>query len=65
MNNSNRTILFLVYFLGGFGGCIITGLILIWLFPVDALFNMIAIPSLFGFSLIVGLVVAILSISSE
>ena len=65
MNSSNRTILFLLNFLAFFGASMITGLILVWLFPIDEVFPRIAIPSLFGFSIIMGIIIGLYSLSSN
>ena len=66
MNKSDRTTIFLINFLAFFGGSMITGLILIWLFPIDEVFPRIAIPSLFGFSIIMGIIIGLIfSLSSN
>ncbi len=61
MSSSNRTTKFLIFFLIGFLGCLIGGLIEIWLFPMGAEFNIIVMPKLFGFSLIAGLIIGLFS----
>ena len=65
MNKSDRTAIFLINFFVFFGGSMITGLILIWLFPIDEVFPRIAIPSLFGFSIIMGIIIGLISLSSN
>ena len=65
MNKSDRTTIFLIIFLTFFGVSMITGLILIWLFPIDEVFPRIAIPSLFGFSIIMGIIIGLYSLSSN